>query len=93
MCYQIQQETIVETKTYALDKVKVQKLMLDKWGTAEQRRLVEETGLSEQTLIRIFKGYGFSPESLYSICHALGCTPNDVLTIAPKEPTLVRVAA
>lgn len=83
----------MEQKTYILDKVKVQKLMLDRWGTAEQKRLVSETGISEQTLIRIFKGHGFSPESLYGICHTLGVTPNDVLTIGPKEPTLVRVAA
>jgi DNA-binding Xre family transcriptional regulator len=83
----------MQAKTYVVDKVKVQRLMLDKWGTAEQKRLVEETGVSEQTLIRIFKGHGFSPESLYSICEALGCSPDEILTVAPKEPTLVRVAA
>lgn len=83
----------MQAQTYIVDKVKVQKLMLDRWGTAEQKRLVAEADVSEQTLIRIFKGYGFSPESLFSICRALGCTPNDVLITAPKEPTLVRVAA
>jgi DNA-binding Xre family transcriptional regulator len=80
-------------QTYIVDKVKVQRLMLDRWGTAEQKRLVQESGLTEQTLIRIFKGHGFSPESLYGICQALGCTPNDILSIGPKDRTLVRLAA
>ena len=80
-------------ETYIIDHVKVKRLMLDKWGTAEQKKLSDEAGVSEQTLIRMFKGHGFSPESLYLICHALGCTPNDVLTAAPKEQTLVRIAA
>jgi DNA-binding Xre family transcriptional regulator len=83
----------VEPKVYAIDPVKVKRLMLDKWGDVEQKRLAEAAGISEQTLVRMFKGHGFSPESLYGLCQALGVTPNDVLTIAPKESTLVRVVA
>jgi DNA-binding Xre family transcriptional regulator len=83
----------VTTYVYAIDPVKVKRLMLDKWGDVEQKRLAAAAGISEQTLVRMLKGHGFSPESLYGLCNALGCTPNDILTVAPKEPTLVRVAA
>jgi len=83
----------METLVYAIDPVKVKRLMLDRWGDVEQKQLADAAGISEQTLVRMFKGHGFSPESLYGLCHALGCTPNDVLTVAKKEPTLVRVAA
>ncbi len=80
-------------KTYAIDPVKVKRLMLDRWGEVEQKRLAIEAGITEQTLIRMFKGHGFSPESLYGICQALSCTPNDVLAVAPKGQILVGVPA
>jgi hypothetical protein len=50
----------VEPKVYAIDPVKVKRLMLDKWGDVEQKRLAEAAGISEQTLVRMFKGHGFS---------------------------------
>lgn len=79
--------------TYVIDPVKVKSLMLAQWRTAEQKKLAEVTGLTEQTVVRMFQGYGFSPESLYRICEALNCRPNDILEVAPKGQTLAGVTA
>lgn len=78
---------------YVIDPVKVKGLMLTQWRTAEQKKLAEVTGLTEATIVRMFQGYGFSPESLYLVCKALGCQPNDILEIAPKSQTLVGATA
>lgn len=81
------------TKTYTLDKVQVQRLMLDRWGLVNQKLLCDRAGITEQTLIRMFKGKSFSSETLYKLCMALQCGPEDVLVIGPKDRTLVESMA
>lgn len=64
---------------YKISKVKVQQLMLERWGTAEQKELAERVGLTEATVSRLLAGSGFSNETLNKMCGALNCTPNDIL--------------
>jgi DNA-binding Xre family transcriptional regulator len=74
---------------YAIDGTKVKMLMLEKWGDIEQKRLAAAAGFSEQTMVRMLKGYGFTQVSLYGLCRALDVTPNDVLKVIPKGTSLV----
>lgn len=83
----------MRTQTYVIDHSKVKRLMLERWGTVEQKILAQKAGVTEQTLTRIFKGHGFSADSLFGICQVLNCTPNEILSIGPKDQTLAGVAA
>lgn len=64
---------------YRISKVKVQRLMLDRWGTVEQKELAQRVGLTEASVSRLLSGAGFTPETLTKFCAALQCTPDDIL--------------
>jgi DNA-binding Xre family transcriptional regulator len=76
---------------YRIDKVKVQRIMLDRWGTVEQKELAQRANLTEASISRLLAGGGFTAETLSKLCGVLDCTPNDILSfeLAPKETALV----
>jgi putative transcriptional regulator len=76
----------MEAQMYRVDKVKVQRLMLDKFSTVEQRILAQHMDVQEASLSRLLAGGGFRAEMLTKLCQALECTPNDILTFVPDEP-------
>ena len=80
-------------ETYVVDKLKIQRLMLDNLGTTNQRLFCDRAGITEQTLIRMFKGKSFSSDTLYKICVTLKCGPEDILVISPKVLTLADAMA
>lgn len=70
---------------YRIDKVKVQRIMLDKWETVEQKELARRMGVTEATVSRLLSGAGFRVEMLSRLCGVLDCTPNDILSIVEES--------
>lgn len=66
---------------YRISRVKVLRLMLDRWGTVEQKELAVRVGLTEASVSRLLSGQGFTSETLTKFCTALDCTPNDILVV------------
>jgi DNA-binding Xre family transcriptional regulator len=72
----------MEVAMYKIDKVKVLRLMLDRYGDIDQKRLARESGLTEATVSRLISGKArWTGLTLSRLCKGLGCTPNDILIL------------